>query len=202
MMDPRHHHPPHYHGQPHHLHPNRPPLVRYPSPSPLGWDQHHPHPHDHGFSGAVEDVVDIVKHETSRKARNRRKYRGGSPPEFFSSPVPPRRHQIYDGGHLSPEWGPRTGSGFLPPRFNNDTRPHYELLKNVPNSFDTTPSPPFIHHGQRPPVGYPPRIRGRGGMGMSPIRRIHDGGGSAGPNLEVMNGFLPPRYCGMFFIHG
>jgi len=64
-------------------------------------------PHDVGFSDAVSDMVELVRDETSRRGRARRKLRGD---EFCLSPFRPGYHD----SALSPST-PDRGNGFLPP---------------------------------------------------------------------------------------
>jgi hypothetical protein len=78
---------------------------RSPSPSRRGLQ-----PHDVGFSEAVSDMVELVREETSRRGRARRKLRGD---EFCLSPV--RFRPGYHDSALSPS-SPDRGNGFLPPK--------------------------------------------------------------------------------------
>lgn len=65
-----------------------------------------------GFSEAVQDLVDIVRTETSKRGRARAKLRGD---EFCLSPV--RFRHDYRESALSPATPERNFNGFLPPRY-------------------------------------------------------------------------------------
>ncbi len=82
---------------------------RSPSPTRMGGMQQN---QDHGFTDAVEDMVELVREETSRRGRARRKVRGD---DFCLSPV--RFRPGYHDSALSPST-PEQGAnnGFLPPR--------------------------------------------------------------------------------------
>lgn len=69
-------------------------------------------PHEVGFSDAVSDMVELVREETSRRGRARRKLRG----DEFSLSSPVRFRPGYHDSALSPSTPDRGNSnGFLPP---------------------------------------------------------------------------------------
>ncbi|XP_035706296.1 voltage-dependent calcium channel type A subunit alpha-1 isoform X5 [Folsomia candida] len=111
--------------------------MRSPSPTRRGLL-----PHDVGFSDAVEDMVELVREETSRRGRARRKIRGGGGDDFSLSPV---FRPGYHDSVLSPSSPDRGNNGFLPPR----------VLRRVNNSLERSPTPPYHTRPYQPNGSYP-----------------------------------------------
>jgi len=82
---------------------------RSPSPSRGGRFSEH----EVGFSEAVEDMVELVHNETSKRGRARRKLMGRGGEEFSLSP---RFRPGYHDSALSPSTPDGANNGFLPPR--------------------------------------------------------------------------------------
>ncbi|KAK2721459.1 hypothetical protein QYM36_003671 [Artemia franciscana] len=108
-------------------------------------------PHDIGFSDAVEDLVEIVKHETSRRGRAKAKLRGD---EFHISPPSHSRHHSARRSLHSP-WHPGLRSTSSSPDQYESRTPSPEGHYSPPKS---ARRPPEYQHS----YPYLPQRRGAG----------------------------------------